>query len=85
MVEFTIPVCRRCRLPVFETYMVTDEVWELAGEAPGRLNVHLHLACLQINIGRAVTDDDLTQAQCNEPLRLMFRNGSVVGGRLAAN
>lgn len=65
------PACRHCGLTSLDLYMVTDEVWNLVCGGSG----HLHLACLEVLIGRPITDSDFTSARCNEPLKLMFRNG----------
>jgi hypothetical protein len=64
--------CEHCgERDAFEPYTVKKEVWALSGLSPkGGL---LHLACLELKIGRPITVDDLDPgAAWNRPLIYFF-------------
>ena len=63
--------CTECTSTLNEYYMVTDEVWSLAGMAiedtPYEYSGMLCIGCLENRLGRELNNRDFSSASINDP------------------
>jgi hypothetical protein len=67
-------LCRECNTPCYDLFMVLNRLWNKYGCGNGVL----HLTCMERRMGRVITPSDLTDAPCNDALRVMYRNGKGI-------